>query len=288
MAVERSERRSSTSRMARPPLDVSCAPAISRPIFSSVISAAGWASDSWPREMHGDAVGDLEDLVEILADDQHRRAGAGEIDQRLADRRRGAGIDAPGRLVDDQHGGLAIEFAADDEFLQIAAGQRARFRIGLALAHVEVLLDPLADVAAPRRSRGTRLRTSPASAEWRVSTTFSDEREARHRAMTQAFLGHEGGAELAPLGDADMAAGRAIDDDAPRRGRFCRSPEMASNSSDCPLPATPAIATISPPCTSSEISLRATANGPSAGMIETIEPEAHAAVTLAPRAACTT
>ena len=49
-----------------------------------------------------DAVGDLEKLVEILADDEDRAALAGEIDQRLPDESRGAGIDAPGRLVDDE------------------------------------------------------------------------------------------------------------------------------------------------------------------------------------------
>src|SRR5262245_11342826 len=44
---------------------------------------------------------DLEDLVEILADDQHRGSSLGEIDQRLADAAGGTGIDAPSRLVDD-------------------------------------------------------------------------------------------------------------------------------------------------------------------------------------------
>ena len=33
----------------------------------------------------GDRVGDLEQLVEILADDQHRRAAARQFDQRLPD-----------------------------------------------------------------------------------------------------------------------------------------------------------------------------------------------------------
>ena len=61
----------------------------------------------------------------------------------------GAGIDAPGRLADDQHAGLAQDFAADDEFLQVAAGQADRFRVALGLAHVEGL--------------GGRGRPSPAS-----------------------------------------------------------------------------------------------------------------------------
>ena len=46
-----------------------------------------------------------------------------------------------------------------------------------------------------------------------------------------------------------------------------RSPERASNSSDCPFPATPAIATTSPARTSSDNDRRATPNGPSAGRV---------------------
>ena len=83
-----------------------------------------------PSRDDGDAVGDLEDLVEVLADHQDRRAGARQVDQRLADRGRGAGIDAPGRLADDEDAGLAVDLAADDEFLQVAAGERARLRVG--------------------------------------------------------------------------------------------------------------------------------------------------------------
>ena len=76
------------------------------------------------------AVGNLEHLVEVLADHQHRRAAARQFDQRLADAGGSAGVDAPGRLVDDQHAGLAVELAADDEFLQIAARQRRGLGIG--------------------------------------------------------------------------------------------------------------------------------------------------------------
>src|SRR5215204_5979235 len=43
---------------------------------------------------HRDAVGDLEQLVEILADDEDAGALDRKIDQRLADEPRGAGIDA--------------------------------------------------------------------------------------------------------------------------------------------------------------------------------------------------
>ena len=61
------------------------------------------------------------ELVEVLADDDHGRSARGKVDQRLADDGRRAGIHAPGRLVDDQYLGLAQHLAPDDEFLQIAA-----------------------------------------------------------------------------------------------------------------------------------------------------------------------
>ena len=61
-------------------------------------------------EHDGDAVGDLGQFVEVLTDDQHGAATGGEVDQRLADGGGGARVDAPGRLADDQHAGLAQDF----------------------------------------------------------------------------------------------------------------------------------------------------------------------------------
>ena len=86
---------------------------------------------------HRDAVGDLGEFIEVLAGHQHRGAGGGEIEQGLANDRGGAGVDAPGRLADHQHHGVAEDFAADDEFLQVAAGQARGFGVALGLAHVE-------------------------------------------------------------------------------------------------------------------------------------------------------
>src|SRR2546421_9931280 len=95
MSAERSARRSSTNCMLR------LLPAVARSG-----GAAHEQAQRFPRRFRGaqrlrklaakhdrDAVGDLFDFVEVLADDQHRGAAAGEIDQRLADGRRRAGID---------------------------------------------------------------------------------------------------------------------------------------------------------------------------------------------------
>ena len=50
--------------------------------------------------------------------------------QRLADLRSGADVHAPGRLRGDQHLRRLPDLAADDELLQVAAGQAARAASG--------------------------------------------------------------------------------------------------------------------------------------------------------------
>ena len=93
-----------------------------------------------------------------------KTAGAGgKIDQRLANGRRGTGVHAPGRLVDNEHAGLAQDFAADHEFLQIAAGEAHGFRIALGLAHVESLGGAV-DISEYRRLLMKPLLTMPLAA----------------------------------------------------------------------------------------------------------------------------
>ena len=90
-------------------------------------------------EHHRDAVGDFGELVEVLARHQHGGAGGGEIEQRLADHGGRAGVDTPGRLADDEHGRIAQDLAADDEFLQVSAREARGFRVALGLADVKSL-----------------------------------------------------------------------------------------------------------------------------------------------------
>ena len=90
--------------------------------------------------------------------------------------RRSARIDAPGRLVDDQHRRAAVELAADDEFLQIAARKRGGLGIARALAHIHLLDDALGG----RVDRACLAPCPPAprnalrSVAWRDSSRFSD------------------------------------------------------------------------------------------------------------------
>ena len=57
------------------------------------------------------------------------------------DRHLGTDVDPPGRMRRDQHAGLLLDLAADDEFLQIAAGQTVRAAASCRAAHVEPLDD---------------------------------------------------------------------------------------------------------------------------------------------------
>src|SRR5688572_21694436 len=97
---------------------------------------------------HGYPIGNLEYLVEILADHQHRRARAGKVDEGLPDGAGRSGIDAPSRLIDDQNPRRAVDLAAHYELLEVAAGERARLRIRLGTPHVEPLADAGLDLAS--------------------------------------------------------------------------------------------------------------------------------------------
>ena len=131
--------------------------------------------------------------------------------QRLADDGGGAGIDAPGRLADHQHAGLAQDFAADDEFLQVAAGEADRLRIALGLAHVEGL-GGLVD------GRQRRRLVDEAALDHAARRVAGEQRifrqlHARRGAVAEPLFRNEGGAELAPLGDRHEPGRLAVDDD---------------------------------------------------------------------------
>ena len=101
-------------------------PDISRPISSAFVSRTGFAVGQPSLRDHREPVADLEQLVELLGDDEHRDAAVAQVEQRLADLRRGADVDAPRRLRGDHHLRRLPDLAADDELLQVAAGQAAR------------------------------------------------------------------------------------------------------------------------------------------------------------------
>jgi hypothetical protein len=68
-----------------------------------------------------DAARNFKHFIKVLTDDNHGGTTLGEVDQSLANAARGTCVNAPGRLIDHQHYRLPVEFASNDEFLQIAA-----------------------------------------------------------------------------------------------------------------------------------------------------------------------
>ena len=92
---------------------------------------------------HDQPVADLEQLVELLADDQQRAARVAQLEQLAADQRRRADVDAPGRLADDQQLRVGVDLAPDDELLQVAARQALGRRAGAAGLDVEAVDDVL-------------------------------------------------------------------------------------------------------------------------------------------------
>ena len=183
---------------------------MSSPTVSRLVSAAGTAGDRWPSWMHRDPVGDLEQLVEILADHQHRGAAAGEIDQRLPDGGGGQASTPQVGWLTTSTPGSAQDLAADHELLQVAAGQRAGGRVGPGLAHVEGARSRPRRAPARRRGAGRRSGASRAGGVAREHDVLR-QAEGRGGGMAVALLRHEGGAAPPPRVDAEAPDGDAVD-----------------------------------------------------------------------------
>src|SRR5262249_32210003 len=65
----------------------------------------------------GDAIGDREQLIEILGDDENRGALVAQSDERTVDRGGGADVDAPGRVRRGQQFRVLQHLTAEDELL---------------------------------------------------------------------------------------------------------------------------------------------------------------------------
>ena len=195
-------------------------------------------------------VGDLEDLVEVLADRRARPRRA----------RRGrsapAGWCAAAPASTPQVGwlttstpGLRIISRPTTNFCRLPPESAARLA-GRACpcARRRPWLIAAATFAAPP-SRPTPALTSARRSHGAVSTTFSRQREVGTRAAGRAApparrRRRAGGARRCRRGRPARRRCRIASG-----ARPARSPDMASKSSDWPLPATPAMATISPPRT---------------------------------------
>ena len=79
---------------------------------------------------HRDAVGELQDFVEVLGDQQHRGAAVALFDDLGANIGDGGEIEAEAGIGDDQHVDGAGEFAGEHRALHVAAGEVADRRVG--------------------------------------------------------------------------------------------------------------------------------------------------------------
>ncbi len=143
-----------------------------------------------------------------------------QVGEHLADQRGRAGVHPPGRLVDHQYLWGAVQLAPHHELLQVAAGQGRGRRVVLTGAHVEPFGDPRRRAACP----GTVDEAGAHHAGLGGVTGQQHvvrEHEARHRAVAESFLGHEGGAELPACGYVARTAALAGDGD--RLRRRCRA-----------------------------------------------------------------
>ena len=115
------------------------APPISRPRFSYVASSPGQDADDPALEHHRDPVADGEDLVELRAHDQDRRAGVALLDEPPVDVLDRADVEAARRLRGEDELHRHRELARDDDLLLVAARQGAGQRVDRRRPDVEVL-----------------------------------------------------------------------------------------------------------------------------------------------------
>ncbi len=80
---------------------------------------------------HTDPVGELLGLVEIVRGEQHRGAQAAELGDQLPRLAAGGGVEAGGRLVEEQHVGVADDAEREVEPALLPTRQRVDAGVGL-------------------------------------------------------------------------------------------------------------------------------------------------------------
>ena len=112
---------------------------------------------------HGDPVGEREDLVEVLGDQQHADAVRRRLAQVAVHGLDRGDVEAARRRRGDEHARLALELAREHDLLQVAARELARRQLGAAAAHV-VALDQRRGVLADRAQAEQRASRDRAAA----------------------------------------------------------------------------------------------------------------------------
>ena len=155
-----------------------------------------------------------------------------------------ADVEPARRRGGDEHARLARELAREHDLLQVAARQLPRRRVGPGRRARRSAR------SARARARGSRRRRSSGPARHRRAAVRLEhdvrgDAEARRDAGAEPVLGHVGDAGR-DRGARVAAAKRVARRPRPSRPSRRACPVIASASSRCPLPATPATPTISP------------------------------------------
>ena len=221
-------------------------------------------SDRRPPAMTCRRVADLEQLVEFLGDDQHGRARVAQVDQRLADLRGRADVDAPGRLRDHQHRRAASPSrgrrCTSAGCRRTGSRPRPTGPAALTLKRSMIARGPRR--RAPCRGSG-RSGTGPAPTC--VSSRFMSRPRPGPRRVPVAPRERRPGRQRAARPTAAVAHRPAEQLDRRRAARADPRRTMAASSSFWPLPEMPAMPIISPRRTSSETSCKALPVGSSGG-----------------------
>ena len=196
-----------SSRIARASAVGSPAPAIASPIADSVQSRGRPRRCQPPGVHHGDAVGEREHLVQVLADQQHGAAGGRRVQQLLVHIGHGADVQAPGRLAgDDQPRRAAGQRAPEDQLLHVAADSA---RAGVSSPPASVPRTSKRSTMPAACARAAARRTMPARAKRRAGIALEHsvlpQRQVADRADRVPVLrdaGHAGIDERGALGGA--------------------------------------------------------------------------------------
>ena len=94
----------------------------------------------------GDAVGETQDLVEIIGDEEHRCSPLARLDQMLMHIGHSTDIQAARRLAGENEAGFERERAPQDQLLHVAAGQEPHACLGRRAFHVELQDDVAGEI----------------------------------------------------------------------------------------------------------------------------------------------
>src|SRR3954470_22185689 len=137
---------------------------------------------------HRDPVAKPQQLVQVFRDQDDAGAAPPRVQEAAMDERDGADVQAAGRLVGQQQAGLGLQGPAQQELLDVAAGEQADPLPGTLAAHV-VSPDQLAGMGRgpPAPDQAQELQLAAAGA---LQRQVLRDRQVRHYPVAQPVLGN--------------------------------------------------------------------------------------------------